>query len=112
MDRITGRQDNHETFERVLERRVARRKFIMSSMGALPVLAAAGLLLKPSAAKAAPVDGLNFSPISLMTNDQVTVPAGYSSQVLISWGGSCPAGRACIQQRNHHARDSAAAVRI
>ena len=86
MDRITGRQDNHETFERVLERRVARRKFIMSSMGALPVLAAAGLLLKPSAAKAAPVDGLNFSPISLMTNDQVTVPAGYSSQVLISWG--------------------------
>lgn len=86
MDRRTGRQETYETFEQVLQRRVARRKFLMSSIGALPALAAAGSLLKPSEAKAAPVDGLNFAPISLMKNDQVTVPAGYRSQVLISWG--------------------------
>jgi uncharacterized protein len=83
--RITQSPVAGETFEEVLSRRIARRSFLKSSLAAAPVAVLAPALLNQKAQAATP-DKLIFQPVPLGTQDTITLPAGYSSQVLLRWG--------------------------
>lgn len=83
--RITQNAVAGETFEEVLSRRLARRSFLKSSLAAVPAVVLAPALLKEKAQAATP-DKLLFQPVPLGTQDTITLPAGYSSQVLLRWG--------------------------
>lgn len=81
-----------ERFEEVLSRRLARRTFLKTGLTAAPLLIAGPALLSseggPVTARAAAsdTDGLRFQPISLNNLDAITVPEGYTSEVVLRWG--------------------------
>jgi uncharacterized protein len=69
----------NDTFRRILQRRLSRRRFVRGS----GELAAASLLAGAArAAGRAP----GFSPIAGAASDAVIVPEGYRSHVVIRWG--------------------------
>lgn len=75
----------NESFEEILTRRLSRRTWLKgaAAAGAL-VVAGAGLGRREASAAAG--SGLAFSPIALDRGDEVVVPEGYVSQVLLRWG--------------------------
>lgn len=84
----------NETFAEVSRRYVSRRRLLGGA-------AAGGLLVVLHASPVAALAGgggrgrgrvLGFEPVSLNLGDQVIVPDGYSSQVLIRWGDPLFAG--------------------
>jgi secreted PhoX family phosphatase len=77
-----------DTFEEVLQRRVARRSLIKGALASLPlvVLKTEPGRVEPAEAQAAALDGLTFTPITLRNDDFVSVPPGYKADVLIRWG--------------------------
>jgi uncharacterized protein len=85
LSRIAQKAGEGESFEEVLSRRIARRSFLKSSLAAVPVVVLAPTLLH-SKAQAATPDKLLFKPVPLGTQDVITVPEGYSPQVLLRWG--------------------------
>lgn len=73
------------TFEDVLRAAVSRRDFL--TWGVATVLVASPLERNiQGIAATAPGPGLGFTPITLTTLDEVTVPDGYEHAVLIRWG--------------------------
>jgi hypothetical protein len=74
-----------ETFQEVLERRIARRSFLKGALITAPLViggpAALGRL-----AEAGGGNHLRFQPIGLDAQDRVLVADGYEAKVLILWG--------------------------
>lgn len=75
----------NETFEEIQTRRLSRRVWLKGAAAA-----GAMVIVNPALARLAeaskPESGLGFSPIALNREDRITVPEGYSSQVLVRWG--------------------------
>ncbi|GBD20878.1 hypothetical protein HRbin28_01327 [bacterium HR28] len=80
----TCNHSENSTFEAILAQRLSRRSALRGAAGVALVLALgqAGL----GRAEASNRGRLTFRPITLNTDDQVTVPDGYASQVVIRWG--------------------------
>ncbi len=80
-----------DTFEEVMTRRFARRSFLKGALAGAPLLVLNPLQSVSTAeplgsTAAAHSNGLTFTPISLSRTDDVIVPPGYSSKVLLRWG--------------------------
>ncbi len=81
-----------DTFAGVLRRFAGRRALLKSAAAAGVALVAAGAATGPVRAETggAGVQGpgptLDFQPITLNTEDRITVPPGYTSRPLIRWG--------------------------
>lgn len=79
-------EEQESQFSEMIEARLSRRHFLAGSAAAS---AGAFLALNPVAhAVAASTSSslLNFEPISMSTEDRITVPKGYKATPLISWG--------------------------
>jgi secreted PhoX family phosphatase len=70
---------NSDTFEQILNRRLQRRDFVKASAATL-------LLLTTPQSNGAVDDQLFFAPILSNSLDFITLPSGYTSQVLLRWG--------------------------
>jgi secreted PhoX family phosphatase len=75
----------NEPFCDIVARNLARRTFLKGA-AAVPVLLAGGALFGSNQAEAARRDGLNFRAIRPSTIDDMVVPRGYTSEILLSWG--------------------------
>ena len=83
-------------FERLAERAISRRGFLCgtAAYGATAfVLGAGGLVATPARAGTA---GLDFTPVAANGLDTVTVPEGYSWQVVARWGDPLWSGGAAF----------------
>ncbi len=87
-----------EPYEKIFQRRLARRKFLKGSAGVAAGVAVGGALL-PKEADAEGSrwwnrrfsrrdDTLRFTPIEGSTEDCVKLPDGYSHDIVIRWGDS------------------------
>ena len=75
-----------DTFSSILDRNLARRALLKGAAMAAPAAAVPGLLAATATpAEAAPAP-LTFQAVAENKNDTVTVPPGYSAQVVIQWG--------------------------
>lgn len=97
VERATG-----ETFEDVVSRKIARRTFLK---GALASCAFA--LVDIEASNAAEIDQIEFQPISLQTNDTISVASGYRSDVLLRWGDPILPGAPKFDLANQSAKAQA-----
>jgi uncharacterized protein len=78
---------SNETFQEVFQRRLSRRSFLKGAAASAPLLVfGAALLTHPSSAEAKGSSTLRFESIPLSTADEVVVPPGYTTQVVIRWG--------------------------
>ena len=80
-------------FQAVLAARFGRRDVLRSAAGAAPILAAPNLLMAGAGTTDAATDGvqadtLGFTPIAQTSADTVTVPDGYTVDVVARWGES------------------------
>jgi len=82
-DRSRRMSGTGDTFEQVVARRQARRSFLKKGLAAAPILAIAPSLVGRSKA-AGPT--LNFEAVPLGNQDQIVVPSGYKSEVVVRWG--------------------------
>ena len=84
-DEVRNPPPDVSDFERVVERRVARRAFLRGSaaLGAAFIGGGASSLAPRSAEAAA---RLAFAEVPVNTLDTVTVPAGYRWHVVVQWG--------------------------
>jgi len=86
-----ARPSTGEPFESILERRLSRRTMLKGAAGvaaAAPMFSLASSLLVPSRAEAGILDQLTFEPIAGSNADEIIVPEGYDSSVLLRWGDS------------------------
>jgi secreted PhoX family phosphatase len=81
-----GRAPQNERFRNVVVRYLERRTFLKGAATLVPGIVASSGLLAASEAKAQSGNTLTFQPIRPSTADQVIVPNGYDSDVLIRWG--------------------------
>jgi secreted PhoX family phosphatase len=79
---------DNPTFESILQSRLARRALLKGAAlsASFLVVGSTPLARLGTGEAAARGTSLGFEPISLNTEDRVTVPEGYQSQVLIRWG--------------------------
>lgn len=84
---------------------VSRRSFLKgtSALGLTAFVAAAGLPSKKAMAKT--VSGLSFQPVAANSTDDITVPSGFTSQVVVRWGDPLVSG---VAEFDHATRGSAA----
>ncbi|MPZ56837.1 MAG: DUF839 domain-containing protein [Rhizobiales bacterium] len=80
-----GGRPHNEPFRDIVARNLARRTFLKGA-AAVPVLLAGGSLFRSDEAEAAGRDGLNFRAIRPSKVDDVLVPRGYTSEVVLRWG--------------------------
>jgi uncharacterized protein len=73
------------TFEEIVATRLSRRGALKAMMVVGGGVVAAGAVSKPAGAYA-PGDPLAFDPITPNSGDVITVPVGFSHNVLIRWG--------------------------
>ena len=78
-------------FQDVMAARFGRRDVLRAAAGAAPILAAPNLLMAGARERDAATDGfyadtLGFTPIAQTTADTVTVPEGYTVDVVARWG--------------------------
>src|SRR5262245_13428372 len=76
---------NSESIFELIEKKIARRAFLKSSL-ALSLMGLVPSLSGPRSAQAGESDGLQFERISRSNEDRVIVPPGHRSEVLIRWG--------------------------
>src|SRR5262245_34505833 len=104
---------NNESFQDVLDARLSRRGFVSGGLTAAAGLAltSADSLLRavPASAKTRPPAGplLGFSRVPVSTADTVTVPQGYTAEVLIAWGDPIADGPEFKQDASNTADDQA-----
>ena len=91
-DESMSNHSNNTQFAQVLESRLSRRNILKAGLGASMAVifggahSATNSVDSPAAPDAAPKSKLGFSPIPVTDADTVTVPTGYSTQVLVPWG--------------------------
>lgn len=83
-DEIINPKPDETDFDRVVELALSRRDLLKSIIAVGGVAALGGSVL-PEHAKAA-ADRFAFAPIDTDTLDSITVPQGYSAQVVARWG--------------------------
>jgi secreted PhoX family phosphatase len=104
---------NNESFQQVLDARLSRRGFVSGGLTAAAALALTGAesLLKavPVSAKTRPPAGplLGFTRVPVSSADTVTVPQGYTAEVLIAWGDPIADGPEFAQDASNSADDQA-----
>ncbi|MDP9433613.1 MAG: PhoX family phosphatase [Actinomycetota bacterium] len=96
---------DNSTFADVLAASMARRSVLKTGAAAALVVAASGLDLDQAAATEGAPAPLTFAPVKPNTVDNVVVPAGYASAVVVRWGDPVEPGAPAF---NAH-RQSAAA---
>lgn len=89
-------------FDRVVEAAVSRRGFLGGTL-AFGSFAALGSSLTTSVAEAA-TDRFAFEAIGISTADEITVPAGFKSEVVVRWGDPLWSG---VPEFDHATRGSA-----
>lgn len=109
---IVSNPSSNETFEEVVAQRLSRRNFLGGSaaVATTATLGGIGALLEAVPAHATskrPGPLLGFTGIPENTNDTVTVPPGYTAQVLISWGDPVGFGPAFRPDASNSAADQA-----
>ncbi len=82
---VYSNKSNNDIFERVVERRLARRNFLKGATAAAGILVINPVKPTENAQTTAP-QPLTFTPIQLSEADTVTVAPNYISQVVIKWG--------------------------
>ena len=105
---------NNETFQEVLDARLSRRDFLGSSLTtAVGISLGVNALLKAVPASAMTAGRgrqkplLGFHGIDVSTADTVTVPPGYTAEVLIAWGDPVSRGPAFEPDASNSADDQA-----
>lgn len=83
---MTADRNTNDTFEEVVERRLARRAFLKGALAAAPLLAVTDGLFLTRGAEAAAVDGLAFTPVRLDNGDEILAAPGYTVQKFLRWG--------------------------
>lgn len=94
-DEDSNRSDN-ATFDSVLGARLSRRRLLGGGAAAATGAALAGCAT-PVAAPTGPVGALGFTPVAHSVADTVTVPPGYTAQVLYAGGDPLKAGMAAFK---------------
>jgi secreted PhoX family phosphatase len=95
-----------ETFEEIVERKIARRTFLKSAL-AVSVAGLSSSIFDWGSARGAEVDQIRFQPIGLNQDDNVRVPPGYSADVLLRWGDPIVAGAPEFDFANQSAKAQA-----
>lgn len=112
-DDIISNTSDNESFEEIVDRRFSRRNFVGGAMavsafatlgGVGSVMSAVPALARSSAARRRL---LGFEGIPVSSADTVTVPEGYSAEVLISWGDPLSNGPAFNQDASNTAAEQA-----
>jgi len=90
---LADRPGTARPFQSVLAARFGRRDVLRAGAGAAPILAAPNLLMAGARDADAGTDGfyqdtLGFPPIARTSADTVTVPDGYTVDVVARWGDS------------------------
>jgi secreted PhoX family phosphatase len=75
-----------ESFGDILRRAVSRRALLRAAGVGGAMLVVGPAARRPAAATQGQPGALTFKPITLNTDDRITVPEGYTSAVLIRWG--------------------------
>ena len=110
-DDSVSNNSNNQTFQEIVEARVARRGFLGGGLAtAALTLGGVSALLEavPASAKThgrRPL--LGFQGIAVSDADTVVVPPGYTAEVLISWGDPVSNGPAFKQDASNSAADQA-----
>ncbi len=90
-DEDSNRSDN-PTFDSVLDARLSRRRLLGGGAAATAGVALAGCATPAADTGAGPVQRLGFTPVAHSVADTVTVPPGYTAQVLYAGGDPLKAG--------------------
>lgn len=115
-----------ESFASIVERRISRRGFLVGAAASASSLALAGCVVQmPQGTAGSKKDetpvmadgdggdgsgggsGLDFEPVSLNLDGEMTVPAGYQHQVLIAWGDPITADGPAFDPMNQTAEAQA-----
>lgn len=83
---MSGSVPASETFDDVVDRRLARRSVLKGVLGVAPLLVVGPSVLFSREAAAAPAPHLTFQPIALDDGIEVRVPEGYIAQKFLRWG--------------------------
>jgi secreted PhoX family phosphatase len=93
------RREGLDTFEDVCRRRLSRRSLIKGAAAFAPLFAIAGTA--PEKAQGQSVPGrIGFTPIPGDGTDSITVPAGYTSYSVLSWGDPVEPGAPAFNPNN------------
>ncbi len=99
-DLIRSQAGRGESFAEVVERRISRRGFLVGATASAAALALAGCVVhmpehdhddhdhkgETDKSDMAAKSSLDFEPVSLNLDGEMTIPPGYQSQVLLRWG--------------------------
>lgn len=83
-DELINPRPEETDFDRIMNIALSRRD-LMKGMMVFGGVAALGNTLVPNAAQAAP-NRFAFDPVAASVADNITVPPGYSAQVVVRWG--------------------------
>ena len=75
-------------FEDLLAQRLTRRHVLQAGVALAPAVMTGSALFTPASAQASKAAQLGFKPIRGSTADAITLPSGYTHDVLIRWGES------------------------
>jgi secreted PhoX family phosphatase len=95
-DEDSNRSDN-PSFDSVLDARLSRRRLLGGGAAVAAGTVLAGCATPMVDAPAGPVTQLGFTPVARSTADTVTVPPGYTAQVLYAGGDPLKAGMAAFK---------------
>lgn len=96
------------TFESILEEHLDRRTVLKGAAAALPVMAAPGVVaMTAGEAEAQAFNGaLTFANVPENNLDQVTVPPGYKTDIIIKWGDPLFPGMPAFDPNNQSPADA------
>lgn len=120
-DEPLSNHSNNPHFNDVLQARLSRRTALRGSLGAsiAAMFGATSLVAcggsdddtpTPPAPPPAPQSKLSFSAIPVSSADNVVVPTGYSTQVLVPWGTPIMAGIAAFDPMTNTGADQAGQI--
>ena len=95
-DEDSNRSDN-ATFDSVLDARLSRRRLLGGGAAVAAGAAVAGCATPATNTASGPVQQLGFTPVARSVADTVSVPAGYTAQVLYAGGDPLKAGMAAFK---------------
>lgn len=95
-DEDSNRSDN-ATFDSVLDARLSRRRLLGGGAAVAAGAAVAGCATPAANTAAGPVQQLGFTPVARSVADTVSVPPGYTAQVLYAGGDPLKAGMAAFK---------------
>ncbi len=105
-DALIQHEQAENEFEPILQKVLARRRFLQGSAGlGIASFFAMNPLASVLAGEKTRTTLLNFKAIPASTKDQIIVPEGYKSQILVSWGDPILKGAAKFNERQNTAEE-------